>query len=253
MDLIYITAAVLMQIDPKQAPTVYRRGESLPDQKDAQVENILEADTEVVVFARSAAKPDEGITITLSQPSVTMLVSAGSAQHIQQYLEQIDSSETVEEVTSLDGSLWKLNAPAPADPVFNVVRIVRSERGIEIVCLPKPDSEYAKSGVFVVFTLMPFTFFRVRATANLAVWQQLQGELAHFYEEEPDDDDEEEEEEEEEEIDQADPAAPIQAAARSIVGTIPSLQAAPPPPPPPPPPPAPPTAPNGAATTPTTE
>jgi hypothetical protein len=265
MDLIYITAAVL-QSEPGKTPAAYRRGEALPEKPNTKIENILEADTDVVVFARSAEKPAEGITETLSQPLVSMLVSAGAAQSIQEYLQQIESPETIEEVTTIDGSVWKLDKSAPVDPIFHVVRIVRSDRGIEVVCLPNPNSEYAKSQVFVVFTLMPLTFLRVRATASLATWQQLQGELARFYEPEPDDDEEEEEEEEEEEIEAAD--APMQRTAQSIVGAIPpppgtvnaapapavptTAAAAPPAPPPPPPPPAA-SLPNGATTTPTTE
>jgi hypothetical protein len=241
MDIIYVFAVVLLRADAAKPPISYRLGEPLVDKADTLVRNILSAGGEVFVFAEDKVHPAEPITLTLAPPIVTQLISAGGAPRLREYLEMIETPETITEVHTLDGKVWKLNEVPPGESSCTIVRMVRSERGIEIVTLPKEGSELAKSGLFLVFTLMPMTFVRVQAKCDPVTWKSIQDDVAAMIEEEEDDDEEEEEEEEEEVLETGAVDGPVQAPVQSIIGAIP-----------PPPPPAPPL-PNGAGSQPTSE
>jgi hypothetical protein len=230
MDLLYIFAAVLLRTnpDPKQPPPSYRLGEPLPENPNTTIRSILSADGSVFVFAENKANPAEPIIVELAHPVVTQLISAGGAARLREYLEMIDSPETATEVHAIDGRVWKLNETPPGETTCTIIKIVRSERGVEIVALPKEDSDLAKNGMFLVFTLMPMTFVRVASKCDPVTWKAVQEELIAL-DDEPDDDldDDEEDEEEEEEV----------TVQPSIVGTIPPPTPAPngaviPPPPP---------------------
>ena len=222
MDLIYIFAAVLLRADPKQPLASYRLGEPLLDMQNTLVRNILSVDGDVYVFAEDKANPAQPLCVTLSHPIVTQLISAGGSANFREYLEMIDTPETITEVCTLDGKVWRLNEVPPGESSCTIIKMVRSERGIEIVTLPKEDSELAKSGLFLVFTLMPMTFVRVHSKCDPVTWKGIQEELAAMADEDDDEDDDDDDDGESEETD-----APIQAAAQSIIGAIP----APPPPP----------------------
>lgn len=195
---IHIFAACLFGTEAS-APPQYRLGESLPDRPDTKITNLLFVDGNVEVFARYLNDPTKGIHETLCPPTVTTLFAAGPRAYLDQHLTEMTSGETVREVRDSIGGVWKLNGPVPADSE-NTMTIIKMALNLddgvmEIVALPNPGTPLEAS--FLVFSLLPLSYFRVTADAEIAAWQEIQREMVTFEEEE---DEEEEEEEEEEEI-----------------------------------------------------
>jgi hypothetical protein len=220
---IRIVNAFLMRPNKEKPAPAYTLDQPLPNTPDSKIVDLLLVDGAIEVFARGA-DIKKGYRVTLCPPTVTLLVSAGPETYRAEFLSSLESEDSVTSVTDLEGNEWKLNSPPPEDvkSTMIITKMIYTGETVEIVVTPTPGSDLANNGLFLVFTLMPWSFVRIETEAPLNVWEATRSEFteAMFSGDEDDEDDDDDDDGLEEQVQ----AAVTEGAA-----------AAPPPPPPPPP------------------